>query len=58
MFALVLNLALLGFFAWMLVKFVPMPEVFRVVITAIVAIGAIVYLLQFLGYASGLRIHL
>ena len=44
-----LGLALIGFLAWALVTYVPMPDAIRKVIIAVVVIVILVWLLRWLG---------
>lgn len=46
---LILALALVGFLLWLIVTYIPMPELFKTVIIVIVIIVLILWLLQIFG---------
>ena len=52
MLTLILYLALVGFVVWLIVRYIPMPEVIRNVILAVVVVCMILYLLSALGIAD------
>ena len=50
---LILSIALAGFLAW-LVLLIPMPQIFKQIIVAVLCVFLILYLLQDFGIATGL----
>lgn len=55
---MILVIALVGFLTW-LILLIPMPQVFRQIIIAILCAGVIVWILQSFGISTGLpRIRL
>ena len=54
----VLVLALLGFLVYLIVTFIPMPEIFKTVIMVVVAVLVTLYVLGLVtGQTNGLQIH-
>ena len=49
MITLVLWLALVGFVVWLIITYIPMPDIFKKVIPGIVAVLIILYLIQLFG---------
>jgi len=49
---LILTLAVVGFLVWLIVTYIPMPDIFKKVIIVIVAIVLILYVLRLLGVAD------
>jgi len=49
MIQLILTLAIIGFIVWLIVTYIPMPDVFKKGIIVIVAICVILYLLRVFG---------
>lgn len=47
--ALVLTLALVGFLTWVVITYVPMPDLFKRLIVIVVVIVVIVWLVRYLG---------
>jgi len=50
MITLVLSLALVGFLVWLIITYIPMPDVFKKAIIVIVVILLILYVLRVLGF--------
>lgn len=50
MLELLITIALLGFIAWLVVTYVPMVEPFRIIFMIIVALFALIILLNAVGY--------
>lgn len=48
----ILALALVGFFTWLVVTYIPMPEVISKVIIVLVAIVCILWVLQVIGFVG------
>ena len=46
---LILTLAIIGFVVWIIVTYIPMPDVIKRVLIAIVAIVMLLWLLRYLG---------
>ena len=58
MLTIIFTLAIIGLIVWLILTYVPMPEVFKTVITIIVVIFAVLLLFQALGHPIGPRISL
>lgn len=58
MIHLIIVLAILGFAAWILLAYIPMPEPIGKVIVGIIAICMIVLLLNFIGIDTGVHARL
>lgn len=57
---LILALALVGFLVYLIVTYIPMPEIFKQVIMVVIAIVVILFVLSFLlgsGDMASLRLH-
>lgn len=52
MITLILSLALVGFLVWLIITYIPMPDIFKKVIIVIVVIVMILYVLRLLGIAD------
>lgn len=52
---LIIVLAVIGFALWILLTYVPMPDPFKKVIIAIVALALILVVLEFVGVDTGLN---
>lgn len=52
MIGLILTLAIIGFIVWLIVTYIPMPQVMKTAICVIVAICVIIYLLQVFGFTD------
>lgn len=50
MVSLILMLAVVGFLVWLIITYIPMPDVFKKVIIAIVVILLILYVLNVFGF--------
>jgi amino acid transporter len=56
--SLVLMLAVVGLFCWLIVTYIPMPAPFQKIIIAVVVIAVILYLLSYFGvYDFPIRHH-
>ena len=49
MITLILTLALLGFLVWVVITYIPMPDVFKKAIIVIVVVLIILYLVRLFG---------
>ncbi len=49
MITLILTIALLGFLVWLVITYIPMPEIFKKAIVVLVVILVILYLVQLFG---------
>jgi hypothetical protein len=49
MIELILGLALVGFLAWLVITYIPMPDAFKKVIIVIIVVLLIVYLVRLFG---------
>jgi len=49
MIALVLTLAIIGFIVYLIITYIPMPQIFKTGILVVIAICVILYLLQVFG---------
>lgn len=54
---LILILALVGFLVYLIVTYIPMPDIFQKVIMAVIAIVVILYLMQMVGAGAPLRLR-
>ena len=52
MIHLILMLALVGLIVYLIINYIPMPQIFKTVITVIVVIVVILYLMAVLGIAD------
>lgn len=50
MITLILTLAVVGFLVWLIVTYIPMPDLFKKVIIVIVVILVVLYLLRMFGF--------
>ena len=50
MITLIIGLALVGFLVWLVVTYIPMPDVFKKAIIVIVVVLLILYLIQLFGF--------
>jgi hypothetical protein len=50
MITLILGLAIVGFLVYLIITYIPMPEIFKTAIVAIAVILIIVYLIQLFGF--------
>lgn len=50
MITLVLSLALVGFVVWLIVTYIPMPDVFQKVIIVVVIILMVLYIMSVFGF--------
>lgn len=50
MITLILTLAVVGFLVWLIVTYIPMPDLFKKVIIVIVVILMVLYLLRMFGF--------
>ena len=48
--AIILGLALVGLIVYLIVTYIPMPEIFKTVIMVVVAIALILWVMQQFGY--------
>lgn len=46
---MILGLAIIGFLLWLIVTYIPMPDIFKKVIMVIVAIVVIIFVCQYFG---------
>lgn len=49
MITLILSLAIIGFLVWLIITYIPMPDVIKKTIIVIVVIFMIIYVLRLLG---------
>lgn len=52
MISLILTIALVGLIVYLIVTYIPMPEVFKTIIYVVVAIFLILYLMRIFGIAD------
>ncbi len=52
MIALILTLALVGFVVFLITRYIPMPDPFKMIIYAIVAVCLILYIMSVFGIAD------
>ena len=52
MLSLVLTLAVIGFIVYLIVTYIPMPQIFKTGILVIVSICVILYLMQVFGFGD------
>lgn len=52
MIHLLLVLALIGFLTWLIITYIPMPDIFKKVIVVIVVIVLIFYVLNLFGFSD------
>jgi len=50
MISLILTLAVVGFIVYLIITYIPMPQIFKTGILVIVAICVILYLMQIFGF--------
>ena len=50
MITLILTLALVGFLVWLIITYIPMPDVFKKAIIVIVVILLVLYIIQLFGF--------
>jgi len=50
MISLILTLAVVGFLVWLIVTYIPMPDIFKKVIVVLVVILLILYILNIVGF--------
>lgn len=54
---LILILALVGFLVYLIVTYIPMPDIFQKVVMVVIAIVVILYLMQMVGAGAPLRLR-
>ncbi len=52
MIALILSIALVGFITYLIVTYIPMPDIFKTVLLVVVAICAILYVISAFGVSD------
>jgi len=52
MIALILTLAIIGFIVYLIITYIPMPQIFKTGILVIVAICVILYLMKVFGFGD------
>jgi len=52
MIALILTLALVGFVVWLIITYIPMPDVFKKVIIVLVVVVMVLYCMRAFGIAD------
>ena len=52
MITMILSLAILGFIAWLIITYIPMPDIIKKVILVISAIFMILYVMRALGFTD------
>jgi len=50
MIALVLTVALVGFITWLIITYIPMPDIFKNVIVVLVVLLLVLYVISSLGF--------
>ncbi len=50
MITLILTIALLGFLVWLVITYIPMPEIFKKAIVVLVVILIVLYLVRLFGF--------
>lgn len=49
---LILTLAVIGFVTWLIVTYIPMPDLFKKLIVVVVVILVVLYLLRMFGFSD------